>query len=682
MRVVFLFFMLVFLSPLTGYSQSYKSLKAEGNALFEDGFYALAVERYEECFRERPTDYDVDYRLGISYLMLNRLFEAETVLHIIEQQKKKKYPLSAYYLGYLNQRKLQFKQAAKYYKEFLKTNGKKETSALVRTQLRNCESGLRQLSQKPLADVERLPEPINSVDNDFHPIFSPSLQQDKIYFSSNRLGVLGGLRSDNGKVDNKRGHRKPDMFIANRVPTIQVERMSGLLNTPLFDEIIGFSYDGARMYYKKGYTKDSGLLYEDFFKSSSKERLASQLVDVPFDMAKGDATPFFFMDTLVIFASQRLGGFGGYDLFFSEKTPDGWTEPVNMGNGINTEYDEMYPFLTNNKESVYYSSNNPNGIGGMDIYKSTFNPIQKKWHKGQNMGIPINSADNDEYFYMANDGWHFLLSSNRKEALGKYDIFEGQFFEQQSDQVVMAMSVESEKIVDTSSIVFQPVLFQQYPLGTIIPDSNSLRALDKLIARLRQDSDAELVLQVTKTANLHSGNLSKIDPLSTVLLSRIRDGIPNCPINYSLKILKPETNVLPGTFVEAAILTKYKDDQELKPINAINKYHFVPRVPKGLRYRIEVDTSSRSLVAFLGLNIYDFSVDVWPGSPNHPHLVYGQFLTYETAKQWAEQLAKAKINIIQIVPYISGKPIFYDHIHDPIVRPYPDLIRYLGGTAQ
>ncbi|HHB78142.1 MAG TPA: hypothetical protein ENK85_02775 [Saprospiraceae bacterium] len=673
MRLIYCFFILFFLLPFAGKGQSYKSIKSEGDAFFADGFYELAAKRYEDCFRERPTDYEMDYHLGISYLFLNRLLEAETVLNIIYEKRKAQFPNVVYYLGNLYHRKLEFRKAAGLYKEFLKKNNRSDFEGLVKTKLRNCESGLLIKNQAPMATLEGFPEPINTTDNDFHPIYSPLSQRSKLYFSSNRLGALGGLRSDNGKVDNKHGHRNPDMYVAEITPAYHVERMSGLLNTSLFDEVIGFSGDGLRMYYKKGYTKDAGLLYEDYFDSSSKDRISGNLLEIPFDMQKGDATPFFFMDTMVIFASRRLEGFGGYDLFIANKTADGWSEPINMGPNINSPYDEKFPFLTNNRRGLYFSSNKPAGIGGDDIYKSTYSPILKKWNKSKNLGIPINSADDDQYFQMANDGWHFVLSSNRHESMGKYDIFEGQFFEQQSDQVVMTVNVENEVNNDTSVIVAQPVLFQRYGLGVIMPDSTQFAALRTLARILNERPQAELVVNMTQSTSSKKGSGVGLSPISKVLLSFLKSNAPNTSINYSQQLLIPKKSSQPGSYLEAIILYKNNPKKPITPINGIKKYSFVPRTPLGLRYKIELAPDSSLFKSFLTTNKYDFSFDLvneeW-------RMLFGRFLTLETAQQWAEELNQNHLKVVRIIPYIAGKPITKG-IEPAIIKAYPKLQRYL-----
>jgi len=76
--------------------------------------------------------------------------------------------------------------------------------------------------------------------------------------------------------------------------------------------------------------------------------------------------------SLMVFASDREGGYGGYDLYFSILTIEGWTEPVNFGSGINTEYDEYRPITLYAaqylNDVMFFSSDRPGGLGGFDLY--------------------------------------------------------------------------------------------------------------------------------------------------------------------------------------------------------------------------------------------------------------------------------------------------------------------------
>jgi hypothetical protein len=75
---------------------------------------------------------------------------------------------------------------------------------------------------------------------------------------------------------------------------------------------------------------------------------------------------------LLVFSSDRPGGFGGYDLYYSQKTSNGWTEPVNFGPKINSEFDEYRPVVSDHPDFanrlMIFSSNRPGGLGGFDLY--------------------------------------------------------------------------------------------------------------------------------------------------------------------------------------------------------------------------------------------------------------------------------------------------------------------------
>lgn len=75
---------------------------------------------------------------------------------------------------------------------------------------------------------------------------------------------------------------------------------------------------------------------------------------------------------LMVFASDRAGGFGGYDLYYSQRQGSSWSEPVNFGNRVNTEYDEYRPivmmFYEFEHDLMLFSSNRPGGKGGYDLY--------------------------------------------------------------------------------------------------------------------------------------------------------------------------------------------------------------------------------------------------------------------------------------------------------------------------
>lgn len=90
-----------------------------------------------------------------------------------------------------------------------------------------------------------------------------------------------------------------------------------------------------------------------------------------FNSSSNDHMPFVYGD-LLVFSSDRPGGFGGYDLYYSQKTANGWTEPVNFGPTINSASDEFRPIVSEYfdfaNRLMIFSSNRPGGLGGFDLY--------------------------------------------------------------------------------------------------------------------------------------------------------------------------------------------------------------------------------------------------------------------------------------------------------------------------
>lgn len=135
------------------------------------------------------------------------------------------------------------------------------------------------------------------------------------------------------------------------------------------------------------------------------------------------------------FASTRPGGYGGVDIWKTEKDITGiWKAPVNIGPNINTEGDEKSPFLHWDSKTLYFSSgDNETGysghmnLGGFDIFYSKMDSLGK-WMKPKNIGYPINTEGNDVGFFVSSDGKDgFFATNDSKRAKGKsvggYDLY-------------------------------------------------------------------------------------------------------------------------------------------------------------------------------------------------------------------------------------------------------------------
>lgn len=132
------------------------------------------------------------------------------------------------------------------------------------------------------------------------------------------------------------------------------------------------------------------------------------------------------------FTSNRDGGSGSLDIYVSELDASGdWGPAVNLGNTVNTPYNEDTPFITANDSVLYFCSEGHFTMGGYDIFKSQW--LGTGWKTPTNLGIPINSTDDDKFFQPLNNGVnaYYSMTTDYK----KKDIFLLGFQESASLQV-------------------------------------------------------------------------------------------------------------------------------------------------------------------------------------------------------------------------------------------------------
>lgn len=125
---------------------------------------------------------------------------------------------------------------------------------------------------------------------------------------------------------------------------------------------------------------------------------------------------------LVFAGNNRPGGFGNFDIYISYKTPEGWSSAINLGGVVNSEYWDSQPCLSPDKRQLFFASNRPGGLGGSDIYVSEMQP-NGKWSEPQNMGPGINTAGEEACPFLHADNQTFYFTSNGWPGYGDEDIF-------------------------------------------------------------------------------------------------------------------------------------------------------------------------------------------------------------------------------------------------------------------
>ena len=165
---------------------------------------------------------------------------------------------------------------------------------------------------------------------------------------------------------------------------------------------------------------------ENFVKSVSKNNVfqKAEIVEGSINNTalKGAATVSTDGEWLIFAADYGNNGFGNFDLYISYITPDGWSEPENLGSNINTPYWESGPSISPDSRNLYFTSDRPGGFGGRDLYMST-RMSNGKWGPAVNMGEAINTSGNDLYPYIHADNQTLFFTSDGLAGYGKTDLF-------------------------------------------------------------------------------------------------------------------------------------------------------------------------------------------------------------------------------------------------------------------
>jgi len=125
------------------------------------------------------------------------------------------------------------------------------------------------------------------------------------------------------------------------------------------------------------------------------------------------------------FTSNRTGGVGGSDIYVSQWGGSEWGVPQLVSGAVNTTSDENHSSLTQDGLTMYFSSNQPGGFGGPDIYVSQWTGTE--WGTPENLGTAINSGGYEQFPAISGDGLKLLFVSDRNGGFGNFDIWESSY---------------------------------------------------------------------------------------------------------------------------------------------------------------------------------------------------------------------------------------------------------------
>lgn len=264
-------------------------------------------------------------------------------------------------------------------------------------------------SQSKLFDIK--PSDLSSDKSDFGGVLS---NQNEIYFTSAR----NGSRKSYGW--NEEPYLDIYKAIYNEDGTVSEATLVSELNTKWHDGPVAISADGNTLYFgsesfnESEFEKDKekrlkfGRIY--LYKATKTEAGWSNKKALPFNSsAYSVRNPSLSKDGKTLyFSSDMPGGMGGEDIWKVSVDGDSYGTPENLGENVNTEGDESFPFITDDNV-LYFTSNAREGFGGFDIYKidlvNDTHPV--------NIGAPVNTEKDDFSFTFNKEKKVALFSSNR-----------------------------------------------------------------------------------------------------------------------------------------------------------------------------------------------------------------------------------------------------------------------------
>ncbi len=148
-------------------------------------------------------------------------------------------------------------------------------------------------------------------------------------------------------------------------------------------------------------------------------------------------------------ASNRKDGLGGIDIWVSSKGPEGWEEPKNIGDVINTELNEDHPFLSADGNILFFASQGHYNIGGYDIFYSA-KQSDGSWGEPKNIGYPLNTTDDDLFFVPVGNGESGYQALFSEDNIGSRDIHRYQRFETE-EAYLAALALMEKDVPDTET---------------------------------------------------------------------------------------------------------------------------------------------------------------------------------------------------------------------------------------
>ncbi|QEC52092.1 WD40 repeat protein [Anseongella ginsenosidimutans] len=433
MRTVFTRILITFIAitgSLQAEAQLFRNYESEADRMFEDERYYEASLLYERLLtgevaggeklapyrpgrgpKVKPSDEEyqrVVYKLAESLRLYKNYGGAiDWYAKVLDNDD---YPLAKFYHAVCLRAAARYEEALEAYNNFLEGYGKDdEFSKMSEQEIKNCEFAIEEMAEEQVDEVYKANSTINEGGGNYASVIH---SDGRLIFTSTRY--MANVKGTLGKFNFNNVYEADWSDTSLSSPE--------LYNVPFQQEFhqgtVAFSPDRQTMFLTRWQGNASGVencyIYVSRFNSgawSEPEKLSSS---VNMDGYRS-FHPFVTADgKYFLFASDRPGGSGGSDIWYSEIQINGEPgDPKNLGNDINTEGADESPYLDVASGKLYFSSNGKIGMGDFDVFEA--NGTIGNFSEPENLGYPINSSRDDLHFTPADEEAHTgFLSSDRE----------------------------------------------------------------------------------------------------------------------------------------------------------------------------------------------------------------------------------------------------------------------------
>jgi tetratricopeptide (TPR) repeat protein len=411
--------------------------------LLSMGNYKGAIPLYQKLIKKNPQNEEFKFQLG--KCLLKTKGNPKEIIDLFEKSipSLKLDAEPYYYLGQAYQHDLQFDKAIDYYVK-ARVEANKTLAPIIERQIETCLHA-QELIKYPIdVSFTNLGSPVNSEFPDYYPI-TPD-DESLLIFTSRRAEKP----TSRPEMD---GYFPSDIYTATPKDGkwIEPKSIGQNINTRLDEQAVGISPDGKKITVYIDHIDSLGNLY--LTEPSPTGIGYKKIVRLDAKINEGFETSGSMNDAgdVFVFASKRKEGAGEKDIYIIRKLSSGkWAKPQDLGENINTIYNEDFPHLSKDGNTLYFASEGHSSMGGYDLFKSQWNDAQKAWSDPQNLGYPINDTYDNENIAFVSDGAYAYVSAIKKGGLGDRDIYKIKFNEVDTRYCIITGYVTTSDSSDVS----------------------------------------------------------------------------------------------------------------------------------------------------------------------------------------------------------------------------------------